>query len=48
MEASFQLEKLTTVVRPDSRLNRFAEQSSFNHAFRRWTGKAPGDHRKSA
>ncbi len=26
----------------------FAEQSSFNHAFRRWTGKAPRDYRRSA
>jgi AraC-like DNA-binding protein len=26
----------------------FAEQSSFNHAFRRWTGKAPSEYRKSA
>jgi AraC-like DNA-binding protein len=24
----------------------FAEQSSFNHAFRRWTGKAPTEYRK--
>jgi len=24
----------------------FAEQSSFNHAFKRWTGKAPGEYRK--
>lgn len=26
----------------------FAEQSSFSHAFRRWTGQAPTDFRKSA
>ena len=25
----------------------FAEQSSFNHAFKRWTGQAPNEYRKS-
>jgi AraC-like DNA-binding protein len=24
----------------------FAEQSSFNHAFKRWTGRAPSEYRK--
>jgi AraC-like DNA-binding protein len=26
----------------------FAEQSSFNHAFKRWTGKAPSEYRRGA
>jgi len=25
----------------------FSEQSAFNHAFKRWTGKTPGEHRKT-
>lgn len=25
----------------------FSEQSAFNHAFRRWTGKSPGEYRKT-
>jgi AraC-like DNA-binding protein len=26
----------------------FSEQSSFNHAFKRWTGQAPNEFRKQA